>query len=161
MTSEEGKGGPIPLQTLNLQELMQVKKQIEEEIDHFQSSLMKFEMVIRRFRNSKESLVSLNKENKGKEILMPLTTSLYVPGKLGNVETVLVDIGTGYYVEKPIGEAANYLNRQIRLVHEQVANLEETLEEKTKHRETVMSVIQQKINSAGVQQQQQQQPTRK
>jgi prefoldin alpha subunit len=25
---------------------------------------------------------------------------LYVPGKLSNVEKVIVDIGTGYYVEK-------------------------------------------------------------
>jgi Prefoldin subunit len=29
-----------------------------------------------------------------------LTSSLYVPGKLSNVETVIVDVGTGYFVEK-------------------------------------------------------------
>lgn len=29
-----------------------------------------------------------------------MTTSLYVPGKLTDVENVLVDIGTGYYVKK-------------------------------------------------------------
>mmetsp|Transcript_29050 Transcript_29050/g.44934 ORF Transcript_29050/g.44934 Transcript_29050/m.44934 type:complete len:159 (-) Transcript_29050:32-508(-) len=150
----EGKQGPVSLGSLNLQELMAVKKQIEEDIDHYQQSLMQLEMAIRRYRNSKESLISLNKGNKGKEILMPLTSSLYVPGKLGNVSSVLVDIGTGYYVEKPIGEAANYLNRQIRLVQEQVSTIEELVEEKTKHRETVMNVIQQKINSAGLQQQQ-------
>lgn len=31
---------------------------------------------------------------------MPLTTSLYVPGKLASTQTVLVDVGTGFYVEK-------------------------------------------------------------
>lgn len=31
---------------------------------------------------------------------MPLTSSLYVPGKIEDVETVMVDVGTGYYVEK-------------------------------------------------------------
>ncbi|KAL8919668.1 MAG: hypothetical protein Q9172_004890 [Xanthocarpia lactea] len=36
----------------------------------------------------------------GKPILVPLTPSLYVPGKLASTETVLVDIGTGFYVEK-------------------------------------------------------------
>ena len=35
-----------------------------------------------------------------KTILVPLTSSLYVPGKLSNVETVIVDVGTGYFVEK-------------------------------------------------------------
>lgn len=36
----------------------------------------------------------------GREILVPLTTSLYVPGKLASTQTVLVDVGTGFYVEK-------------------------------------------------------------
>lgn len=36
----------------------------------------------------------------GTPILVPLTPSLYVPGKLASTDTVLVDIGTGFYVEK-------------------------------------------------------------
>jgi len=36
----------------------------------------------------------------GKPILVPLTTSLYVPGTLADSENVIVDIGTGFYVEK-------------------------------------------------------------
>jgi len=35
-----------------------------------------------------------------KTSLIPLTASLYVPGKLSDPEKVIVDIGTGYYVEK-------------------------------------------------------------
>lgn len=31
---------------------------------------------------------------------MPLTNSLYVKGKLSRPDRVLVDIGTGFYVEK-------------------------------------------------------------
>ena len=33
-------------------------------------------------------------------ILVPLTTSLYVPGTLADREKVIVDVGTGFYVEK-------------------------------------------------------------
>lgn len=36
----------------------------------------------------------------GKPILVPLTTSLYVPGVLADPENVIVDVGTGFYVEK-------------------------------------------------------------
>jgi len=36
----------------------------------------------------------------GKPILVPLTTSLYVPGTLADAENVIVDVGTGFYVEK-------------------------------------------------------------
>lgn len=35
-----------------------------------------------------------------KTILVPLTNSLYVPGKLSDHENVIVDVGTGYYVKK-------------------------------------------------------------
>jgi len=34
------------------------------------------------------------------EILVPLTSSLYVKGKLADREKVIVDVGTGFYVEK-------------------------------------------------------------
>jgi prefoldin alpha subunit len=36
----------------------------------------------------------------GKSVLVPLTSSLYVPGNLADVERVVVDVGTGYYVKK-------------------------------------------------------------
>lgn len=34
------------------------------------------------------------------DILVPLTSSLYVKGKMADREKVLVDVGTGFYVEK-------------------------------------------------------------
>jgi prefoldin alpha subunit len=39
----------------------------------------------------------------GQKILLPLTSSLYVPGELASKEHILVDIGTGYYVEVGAG----------------------------------------------------------
>lgn len=35
----------------------------------------------------------------GKKMLVPLTASLYVPGSLDDAEKVLVDVGTGYFIE--------------------------------------------------------------
>lgn len=32
-------------------------------------------------------------------MLVPLTASLYVPGTLDDAEKVLVDVGTGYFIE--------------------------------------------------------------
>lgn len=40
------------------------------------------------------------------EILVPLTSSLYVKGRLTDREKVLVDVGTGFYVEKVCGSGA-------------------------------------------------------
>ena len=35
----------------------------------------------------------------GQELLLPLTSSLYVRGTLEDTDKVLVNVGTGYYVE--------------------------------------------------------------
>ena len=35
-----------------------------------------------------------------KPLLVPLTSSLYVPGRLADPDNVLVDVGARYYVEK-------------------------------------------------------------
>lgn len=40
------------------------------------------------------------KGSSGDEILVPLTSSLYVRGRMASREHVLVDVGTGFYVEK-------------------------------------------------------------
>ena len=35
----------------------------------------------------------------GQPVMLPLTSSVYVNGTLATKEAVLVDIGTGYYIE--------------------------------------------------------------
>ncbi len=58
---------------------------------------------------------SAKKGTQGKdEILVPLTSSLYVKGRLADREHVLVDVGTGYYVEKVGWKKYTYLYLGIR-----------------------------------------------
>jgi prefoldin alpha subunit len=64
------------------------------------SSFGQLKQAQNRFADCIESCQAINAANKDKTILVPLTSSLYVPGKLANVEKVVVDIGTGYYAEK-------------------------------------------------------------
>lgn len=51
------------------------------------------------FSSSIHHHAELNSTDK-KEILVPLTNSLYVKGNISSPDRVLVDIGTGFYVEK-------------------------------------------------------------
>jgi prefoldin alpha subunit len=39
-------------------------------------------------------------ETEKKDILVPMTNSLYVKGRLSQPDRVIVDVGTGFYVEK-------------------------------------------------------------
>ena len=43
-----------------------------------------------------------------------ITGSMYVPGVIKDTEKVLVDVGTGYYVEKDINGAKDYFNRKVK-----------------------------------------------
>ncbi|XP_030921540.1 prefoldin subunit 5, partial [Geospiza fortis] len=71
-----------------------------QEVEFLSSSLAQLKVVQTKFVEAKECLNVLHKGNEGKDLLVPLTSSMYVPGKLQDTRTVLVDVGTGYYVEK-------------------------------------------------------------
>ena len=52
----------------------------------------------------------------GKEILVPLTSSLYVPGTIADTNEVLVDVGTGYFVGKSVPAAEEFIERKVRAI---------------------------------------------
>jgi prefoldin subunit 5 len=71
--------------------------------------------------------------NKDKTILVPLTSSLYVPGKLADTEKVLVDVGAGFYVEKSIVEAKSFYEGKIELVGKSLTEIEEVVRGKSEN----------------------------
>lgn len=66
----------------------------------FQESLQTLKMARSKFAGSKEALEQINPSWKDKEILVPLTGSMYVPGIVKQVDSFIIDVGTGYYAEK-------------------------------------------------------------
>jgi prefoldin alpha subunit len=78
-------------------------------------------------------------------MLVPLTSSLYIPGKLQDIKKVMVDIGTGYYVEKSVTDAdaflkgkCAYLQKNLAMVHENVIAMKKQIAQ-------VGAVIQQRV----------------
>jgi prefoldin alpha subunit len=75
-------------------------------LEHLTSSHTKLRAAQAKFRDCVNSINdgmtgSAKKGTDGRdEILVPLTSSLYVKGRLTDREKVLVDVGTGFYVEK-------------------------------------------------------------
>ena len=119
----------------------------------FRSGLNERTVVFFRFQESGESLGKCTSDCQDKEILVPLTGSMYVPGKLKDPEKVVVDIGTGYYVEKDIEAARDYFTRKVKFVTEQMEKVQMVGNEKNKIREAVMDVMEMKLQSQFAQQQ--------
>lgn len=65
----------------------------------FQDSLNTLKLAKSKYAGSKEALEQFKPNWNENVTLVPLTGSMYVPGKFKEVDNVLIDIGTGYYVE--------------------------------------------------------------
>ena len=72
---------------------------------------------------------------------------MYVPGKLSDTEKVVVEIGTGYYVEKDIPAAREYFAGKVKYVTEQMEKVQAVGQEKNKIREAVMDVMETKLSA--------------
>lgn len=66
----------------------------------FQDSLQTLKIAKSKFAGSKDALEQITEDWQDKQILVPLTGSMYVPGVVKCVDKFIIDIGTGYYVEK-------------------------------------------------------------
>lgn len=84
-------------------------------------------------------------ENKGKTILVPLTNSLYVPGKLYDPDHVIVDVGTGYFVRKTRAQALKHYSNKVEYIRKNLETLEETISRKRDNMNSLISVLQSKI----------------
>ena len=78
--------------------------------------------IVSRFQESGDSMARMTPENSGKDILVPLTGSMYVPGTLVECEKVVVDVGTGYYVEKDVKAAKDYFSRKVGWLRKKKTN---------------------------------------
>lgn len=48
---------------------------------------------------------------------------MYVFGKLSDTEKVIIEIGTGYYVEKDIASSKEFFTKKVKFVTEQVGHI--------------------------------------
>ena len=82
------------------QQLQKLAEQLNQETTALQDSFQQIGGVKGKFEASSRAIDRLTKQEDGAEILVPLTESLYVPAQLATSENLMVDIGTGYYVDK-------------------------------------------------------------
>ncbi|XP_017779360.1 PREDICTED: prefoldin subunit 5 [Nicrophorus vespilloides] len=135
----------IDLTSLNIQQLTTLKQQIDQELNLFQNSLHHLKSAQGKFNVSGECLEKFTPECEGKSILVPLTGSMYVPGKIADTKNVIIDIGTRYYAQKDVNDAKDYFKRKVVFVTEQMEKIQMLGLEKSKIRDAICEVIEMKI----------------
>ncbi|KAK5628189.1 hypothetical protein RRF57_003904 [Xylaria bambusicola] len=131
MAAEAGEAGPVNLDTLSVQQLTQVKNQLDQELEHLTSSFTQLQAAQAKFR---DCLRCVQGENK--PVLVPLTNSLYVSGTLASASHVIVDVGTGFYVEK-----VRWISSTSSLLHDLMYNYSQSIKSAAEFYENKMTEV--------------------
>lgn len=150
----QGGSQTVNVADLDLPQLTDVKRQLDEELSHLTNSFGQLSKAQARFKACIENVGDVNKE---KTVLVPLSNSLYVPGKLSDPDHVIVDVGTGYYVKKTRAEATKHYKAKADFVRSNLEKLQETIEKKQDNMNYLVNIMQVKLQ----QQQSQQAQTQK
>ena len=89
-SSSSGAGRPIDITTLSLKQLEGLKSSVDEELERLTESHAQLKEAIARYLACKETLQSLNEENKGKQIFIPLTDSVRPPSQTSHASLPFV-----------------------------------------------------------------------
>ncbi|KAJ5777315.1 hypothetical protein N7520_000561 [Penicillium odoratum] len=155
--SDSSSGGAPPgtvnLATLSLPQLRALQTRLTSELEHLTTSHAKLRAAQAKFRDCVRSINDgvTGSEAKGTtgcdEILVPLTSSLYVKGRLADREKVLVDVGTGFYVEKTPKKAIAFYDDKVKGLDANLVELEKIVQGKNSQLRVVEEVLRQKMLS--------------
>jgi len=135
----------IDISQLPVDQVAAILRQMREESQYLDNSITQLKVVSSKFSDAIGYLGEFKPENEGKALFVPLTSSLYVPGTMCNVKTVLVDIGTGYFVEKNIPAANDYLSRRVKDLNGKIDLLQKKYDSNRKNMIQVQMVYQAKV----------------
>ncbi|KAA6410965.1 MAG: alpha subunit [Lasallia pustulata] len=140
----------VDLATLSTPQLSSVKLQLDDELAHLTTSFSKLRAAQTKFRECAKSIrEGASASVSDRIVLVPLTTSLYVPGRLADSERVIVDVGTGFYVEKSTVDAVTFYNEKVEELGGNLQKLESIVQGKSNSLRIVEDVLRQKVSSSG------------
>ncbi|CAN8264925.1 unnamed protein product [Cochlearia groenlandica] len=133
------------MEKMGIEQLKAVKEQTDLEVNLLHESLNNIRTATVRLDSAAAALNDLSVRPQGKKMLVPLTASLYVPGTLDEADKVLVDIGTGYFIEKTMEEGKDYCQRKINLLKSNFDQLFEVAAKKKSLADEAGMVLQAKV----------------
>lgn len=135
----------INLDEMSLEELNQLKQQEENRFSSLMTRFQQFRGAAARLNASMSAVSEITPASEGKEVLVPLTESVYVPGKLRDSNKFLVELGTGFYAEKSSKETKGFLERKLKIVDANSENLTKAISATRQNIEQVSMAMQGKM----------------
>ena len=130
---------------MSLEELNQLKQQEEGRLQALVARFQQLRAAAARLSASMSAVSEITPASEGKEVMVPLTESVYVPGKIREPNKMLVEIGTGFYVEKTSKETTAFLDRKLKLVDVNSENITKALQATRQNLESLNMTMQGKL----------------
>ena len=119
----------VTIEKLSIEQLNYVGQQIEKEIKNYSQYYSSLRAVNNKYLDNKEYIKQL-KEYKDKEILVPMTSSLYIPGKCSDIKKLTIEIGGNFFVETTVEKAEKFCDRKIENLKVNMDSIDKIIQEK-------------------------------
>lgn len=133
---------------LSVPQLQQHKQMLEQELAYLTDTVAKLKAAQQAYDMSGKVLSDLTPDKEGNDILVPLTNSVFVRGKVEDCRSVLVNIGTGYFVERPVEGARKHCEERSKVLTGNITQFAKILGEKRNNLEMCMLILQKKLETA-------------
>ena len=129
------------------QQLQELGKALEEEVRQLAMHYQQLIGAQRKFAESKNALRYMEANGNGKEVMVPLTSSLYVPGIMDDSKNVLIEAGAGYFIEKNTNGALDYCDRKSKQLGESGNKVNEIIQHKKQQLQKVQAEFQKRVEA--------------
>ena len=107
----------INLENYSIQELATLRKRLEDDISTILDSYNGFKFLFKKFEDAKILVKSVSQQkSEDCEILVPLSNSLYIPGRMADTNSFVVDLGTGYFAEQNADQTVKYCDHTLDVI---------------------------------------------
>ncbi|KAL3920488.1 MAG: hypothetical protein SGARI_006930, partial [Bacillariaceae sp.] len=147
----------INLDTLSLEQLNSMKQGEENRLNALTSRYAQLRAAAARLHASQNAIGEIGAtsssgggggaedKSSSKQVKVPLTESVYVPGTLMDNNKLLVEIGTGFYVEKTSKETNAFLERKLKIVNANSENITRAVQATRQNLEAIQMTMQGKL----------------
>ena len=148
----------VPITSLSPQELQEYRGRLQQDLEALAGSAQQLARLAAAFGSSQRAVQQLHSSTKeGQRLLLPLTSSLYVSGEVAAPHMVLVDVGTGYYVEMAAEDGQGYCRRKQERLQASLREVERALASRRDALGQVQAVLGDKLRRQQREMEQQQQ----
>lgn len=136
----------IDLAQLQPEQLVELRATTESEIQHFTQLLHALQTAQAKLNECVATIANMELAQLD-DLLVPMTGSLYLPGKRKAKDQYLVDIGTGYFVEKTALEATKVYEGKLAKLAENATKLRDILGQKNNVMNSINMALRSKLAS--------------